>query len=85
MTEAGVETDKPKEVVVDKSENPRFIEFYDVNTSIVTERPRKLLREYSGIPDEEIEDWIAKIVSSSEPRLQRYSRLTNSREERHLP
>lgn len=51
----------------DKSEDPRFIEFYNVEASVVMERPRKLLREYSQIPDEEIEGWIDQIVGIQQP------------------
>jgi hypothetical protein len=51
----------------DKNENPRFLEFYNVDASIVSEHPRKLLREYSKVPDEEVNSWIEQIVSPINP------------------
>ncbi|KAK0644352.1 hypothetical protein B0T16DRAFT_333808 [Cercophora newfieldiana] len=39
---------------VPNSQNPRKIEFYDLDATALTEPGRKLLREYSGIPEAEI-------------------------------
>ena len=41
----------------------RTIEFYDVDASTLTESGRKLLREYSGIPEDEINSHVEAMVS----------------------
>jgi hypothetical protein len=43
--------------------NRRNIEFYDLDASTVKDSGRKLLCEYSGIPDNEIESHLESIVS----------------------
>jgi hypothetical protein len=47
---------------VPNSANPRKIEFYDLDASALTEPGRKLLREYSGIPDAEINSHVEAMV-----------------------
>jgi hypothetical protein len=59
---SGRDSQPDKTEGVDKSGDPRFIEFYNVDPSVVKERPRRLLREYSKIPNDEIENWIEQIV-----------------------
>jgi len=62
---------------VPNSANPRKIEFYDLDASALTEPGRKLLREYAGVPDDEINDHVEAIVSNKHPHSLILS-LTNS-------
>ena len=41
----------------------RTLEFYDLDASTLTEPGRRLLREYSGIPEGEINHHVEAIVS----------------------
>lgn len=43
--------------------NPRkTLAYYDVSASTVTEPRRRLLREYAGIPDDQIDSHVEAIV-----------------------
>jgi hypothetical protein len=48
---------------VPDAENPRKIEFYNLNPSTLKGPWRELLLEYSGIPEEEIDGHVKAIVS----------------------
>ncbi|KAH8658446.1 hypothetical protein BX600DRAFT_552560 [Xylariales sp. PMI_506] len=46
---------------VPDAENPRKIQFYDINASTLQGPWRQLLREYGGIPDQELDEHVQEI------------------------
>ncbi|KAF2095856.1 hypothetical protein NA57DRAFT_78633 [Rhizodiscina lignyota] len=45
----------------EKRKNPFHLEFYGAKPNVVKDSSRALLREYSKIPNEEIDEWLQKI------------------------
>jgi hypothetical protein len=50
----------------DVSVSAKRLAFYNIDASVVGEKSRKLLHEYSNIPEDEINAHVEKIVSSEE-------------------
>jgi hypothetical protein len=49
---------------IPNSENPRKIEFYTLDASSLNGPWRELLREYSGIPDREVDGHVEAMVGT---------------------
>jgi hypothetical protein len=49
---------------IPNSENPRKIEFYTLDASSLNGPWRELLREYSGIPDQEVDGHVEAMVGT---------------------